>query len=60
MKKKDLLNKIARLESVNDQLASEIAYLDYLTRKIGFERGLTSLKSAAQELIKEQNNNKDQ
>ena len=54
MKKKDLINKIARLESMNDQLQAEIDYLDNIARELGFIEGITTLKSAAKELLKEQ------
>jgi len=53
VKKKDLIKKIAKLESINDQLVAEIEYLDHLVRQIGFEQGLTTLKSAALEIIHE-------
>jgi len=54
MKKKDLIKKIAKLESINDQLITEIEYLDLLARQIGFEEGLKSLKSAAIEILEEE------
>ncbi|NGX28758.1 MAG: hypothetical protein K940chlam1_00945 [Candidatus Anoxychlamydiales bacterium] len=53
MDKKDLLAKLAKLETINDQLVTELEYLDLLVRQIGFENGLTTLKSAALELIEE-------
>ena len=51
MKQKDLLKKIAKLETVNDQLASEIQYLEKLTRALGFADGLKTLKAAALEIL---------
>lgn len=45
--------KIAYLEFVNDQLLSEIQYIDRLLRLIGFPEGLETIKSAAQEVIEE-------
>ncbi len=51
MKQKDLLKKLAKMESINDQLVAEIRFLDELARKLGFSEGLKTLKSAAQELI---------
>ena len=57
-----LIKKIARLESINDQLISELQYLDTITRELGFQDGLQTLKEAAQELLQEQHNeefNKD-
>ncbi len=51
MKPKDLERKLAKLESINDQLVAEIRFLDELARKLGFSEGLKTLKSAALELI---------
>ncbi len=49
-----LEKKIAYLEFVNDQLSSEIHYVDQLLRLIGFPEGLETIKSAAQEVIEEE------
>lgn len=46
--------KIAYLEFVNDQLTSEIHYVDRLLKLIGFPEGLETIKSAAQEVIEEE------
>lgn len=46
--------KIAYLEFVNDQLMSEIHYVDRLLRLIGFPDGLETIKSAAQDVIDEE------
>lgn len=46
-----LLRKIAKLESLCDQMQSEMNYLDKLLVEVGFEEGLKTLKSAAIELI---------
>ncbi len=51
MKQKELIDKLAKLESMNDQLASEIRYLDQLVRALGFKEGLKTLKEAALELL---------
>lgn len=49
--KPDLLQrKIAKLESLCDQLQSEMNYLDNLLKDVGFEEGLKTLKEAALEL----------
>ena len=53
MEKRDLVQKVAKLESVNDQLASEIRELDRLARNLGFSDGIETLKAAAVELIEE-------
>ncbi len=51
----EMQKKMAELESINDQLMTEIRYLDQLLKQVGFEEGLKTLKSAAQELIDEEN-----
>jgi hypothetical protein len=51
MKQPDLVKKIAKLESINDQLAAELHYLDKLARALGFAEGLKTLKSAALEML---------
>ena len=51
VEKEKLLKHISELESLNDQLISELRFLDNLLRKVGFEEGLITLKSAAQELL---------
>ncbi len=48
-----LLKRISELESLNDQLLSEIRYLDELMREIGFEDGLKTLKVAAHEILEQ-------
>jgi hypothetical protein len=45
-----LQKKIAKLESLYDQLQSEMNYLDTLLKEVGFEEGLKTLKEAAIEL----------
>ena len=51
MDQEQLLKKIAKLESLCDQMQSEMNYLDQLLVEVGFEEGLRTLKSAALELI---------
>lgn len=53
MEREELENKLAVLESVNDQLVTELSYLDGLMRSIGFTCGLESVKGVAKEIIKE-------
>ncbi len=53
MDKDALLKRVSELESINDQLQTEIRYLDQLLRQVGFTDGLKTLKSAAHELIEE-------
>lgn len=54
MSNEQLLKRISELESLNDQLLSEIRYLDRLLRDVGFEDGLRTLKCAAKELIEQE------
>ena len=42
--------RIAQLEFQNDQLTTELNYIDQLLRSVGFADGLASVKEAAQEL----------
>ncbi|MEZ5315374.1 MAG: hypothetical protein R3E91_04095 [Chlamydiales bacterium] len=49
-----LEQKVAYLEFVNDQLLSEIQYVDQLLKLIGFPDGLETIKNAAQETIEEE------
>lgn len=51
MTKAQLLKKIARLESINDQLSTEVTYVDQLMRVVGFSDGLNTVKLTAQEII---------
>ncbi len=50
MTKKDLLKKVAHLESLNDHLLTELGYVDRLMRLVGFSGGLETVKLTAQEL----------
>ena len=59
MHMKKLLEKIAHLEFVNDQVTAELRYVDKLLRSIGFIDGLKTVKSAALELY-EQEHDSDQ
>lgn len=43
---KELHTRIARLESQNDYLLSEILYVDELLKNAGFKYGIASIKSA--------------
>jgi hypothetical protein len=53
MERMELEKQLAGLESVNDQLVTELTYVDELMRAIGFSRGLVSVKAVAEELIRE-------
>lgn len=54
MENKALEKKIARLEFINDQLATELRYIDNLLKVIGFPDGLETIKSAAEEVAEEE------
>ena len=49
--KAQLLKKIAYLESINDQLVTEVSHVDHLMRLIGFTGGLQGVKATAQEIL---------
>lgn len=51
---KALEKKVAYLEFMNDQLSTELRYVDNLLRVIGFPDGLETIKSAAEEVIEEE------
>ena len=51
MEYQKLIQKLAKLESINDQLAAELDYLERLTRTLGFAEGIKTLKAAALEMI---------
>ncbi len=54
MHMKKILEKIAYLEFVNDQLTTELQYVDRLLKSVGFTDGLTTVKQAAKELFEEE------
>jgi monomeric isocitrate dehydrogenase len=51
MKKKELEQKIAYLESINDQLSTEMSYIDHLMKIVGFSNGIDTVKATANEII---------
>lgn len=53
MTKTQLLKRIAVLESINDQLSTEVQYVDRLMRMLGFSDGLFTVKSTAQEILEQ-------
>jgi len=46
-----LQRRIAQLEFEQDQLVTELQYIDSLLRDIGFNQGLESIKNTAEELL---------
>lgn len=51
LSKTQLLKKLAYLESVNDQLYTEVSYIDHLMQSVGFNEGLKTVKQAAEDII---------
>ena len=51
MSEEEMEKKIAKLESMNDQLQAEFDHLDLLLKEIGFASGIETLKEAAKELL---------
>ncbi len=51
MKKQELLRKLAQLETKEDYLQAELDYLNELLKKVGFERGILTLKAAAEAIV---------
>ena len=58
--KKDLLKRIAYLESVNDHLETELSDLDKLMRLVGFNQGIETVKVTAAELIENGSTERDE
>jgi hypothetical protein len=52
MTKLELRAKTALLESINDQLSTEVTYIDYLMRSVGFANGLETFKATAEEIMR--------
>ncbi len=48
---KELLQKVAMLESKSDVLEAELMHLDALLKKSGFSEGIETLRSAVEELL---------
>lgn len=48
-----LLKRISELESLNDQLQTELRYLDKLLKRAGFEEGVQTMKATIEELLQE-------
>ncbi len=51
MNKEKLEQKIAKLESLNDQLTAEFNNLNSVLKKLGFDEGIKTLKEAATEML---------
>jgi|AMWB02.1.fsa_nt_gi hypothetical protein len=55
MDEQAMRERIANLEFQNDQLTTELEYVDQLLKSVGFTDGLASVKAAAQELAEYDN-----
>ena len=51
--KEEFLKRIAQLETINDQLRTELDSLGRLLMAIGFKNGISSLKEAALDLLED-------
>lgn len=51
MTKAQLEKKIAKLEFIQDQLETELYYIDGLLKSVGFPQGIASAKDVALELL---------
>ena len=51
MDNKELMSKVAYLESQVDHLESELAYLDRILVDCGFPEGITTLKATVEEML---------
>lgn len=51
MNKSELMKELARQESMNDYLSTELQQLDVLMRQIGFSGGIETVKVTALEIL---------
>ena len=51
MDNKELMSKIAHLESQVDHLESELTYLNHILIDCGFSEGITTLKATVEEML---------
>lgn len=51
MKNTRLLKKIAKLETIQDHLQTELSYLDSLLKSVGFEGGIRTMKAVAEDIL---------
>lgn len=52
MNDEELKDKVAYLESLNDQLMTEISHIDELMRLLGFANGLETVKETANDIFR--------
>lgn len=51
--KDQLIKRLAYLQFVEDQLSTELVYMDKLLRGVGFPRGLSSVKEVAKDILQD-------
>jgi len=57
MHEKELEKKLAKIESLYDQLLADVDNLNHLLIELGFEEGIVTLRQAAQELLEKKKEN---
>ncbi|GAB4233904.1 MAG: hypothetical protein Tsb0021_13020 [Chlamydiales bacterium] len=50
----ELYHRLSKLETEQDYLITELQYLNELLQRIGFERGLETVKAVAEQIVSEQ------
>ena len=60
MNKAQLEKKIAKLEFIQDQLETELQYIDHLLKSVGFPQGIASAKDVALELLQQADHEESQ
>jgi len=48
-----LSTEVARLESLNDQVMTELTYINGLLLAVGFSKGIESLKESAEDMLED-------
>lgn len=60
MNKTQIQQKIARLEFIQDQLETELVYVDDLLKSVGFPKGLESAKEVAEEMLEQNHDSQNE
>ncbi len=59
MMEQKLMQRLAQLEFMNDQLLAEVEEVDRLLQATGFPRGIASAKEVAEEMLEEKTLDQD-
>lgn len=51
--KEQLFKRMAYLEFIEDQLSTELLYMDELLKNVGFPHGLVSVKQVAKDMLED-------